>query len=121
VNGGDNSSEFGFEFFEIVSATTTPGGGGGCTANCGGGGNPGGGGTPGGGSSGGGGGGGGGNGPILGGGGFSPGEVLGNTISNPELPGVPNTGAGDATGTLLVLIASLSVACVGLLSLRRSA
>ncbi|MBP9757585.1 MAG: hypothetical protein KBD06_03215 [Candidatus Pacebacteria bacterium] len=93
-------------------SSTTPGGGGGCTENCGGGGcvsNCGGGGTPSGGVSSGGGGGGGGNGPIstagpvLGGGGFSPGEVLGNTI---EMPGVPNTGAGDSTDTRLILLYS---------------
>jgi hypothetical protein len=104
------------------TASTTPGGGGGCTENCGGGGTPGGGGgctencggggTPGGSS--GSGGAGGGNGPIvMGGGGFSPGEVLGNTIDLPAVPGIPNTGAGDPL-TRMVLTYSGVVLILGL-------
>lgn len=102
-----------------TATTTNPGGGGGCVENCGGGGgcvaNCGsGGGNPAGGVSG---GGGGGNGPvsttgpILGGGGFSPGQVLGNTI---DIPGVPNTGAGgSASSTYMLLLASLALAVCG--------
>jgi hypothetical protein len=109
----------------FVNSTSNTGGGGGCTENCspgGGGGcvsNCGGGGTPSSGSSAGG-GGGGGNGPILGGGGFSPGEVLGNAISNPEIPGIPNTGAGGNAGsTIMTLVSALIVMLGGLVLLQR--
>jgi hypothetical protein len=49
----------------------------------------------------------------MGGGGFSPGEVLGNTIDLPAVPGIPNTGAGDPL-TRMVLTYSGVVLILGL-------